>query len=1620
MTFLGRGWKSNKMSFARAATLSGDDAQALQEQAEAFDSPIYTLQPYHGENGVEEAVNLLGGLYHHKSRLGFINNSESHVFEMWFNGERTTYHYIPEEIRTGESFREQMSEDYPHTNVTQSFDTYPQLNKDDEDDESDDKPGMFDAGRAIAGARFDLIRNPIYPIRSLEHGGFGTRNRGSTRDPYKDIIGPFTRDEECQLIFQLVFYPTKRGRFTRWSAGRKAENLRGKQPYLLDERDPTKQEKEAAKVIEEQKTRDIFSVGMRLLVSAPTKSRAKDRLSDLTNQINNRYQTNLNQRFYAAPASSYWPGGWNNQYATQFASSVINRNTDDRSRIECTPEELAGLAHLPSDDVQNQHVDWTATKAGEPVPIGTPRFSWGAHDLDPMDLTPHQEQEAMLTRPDKDHAYWLGRGARKATEAGIDEELLKLHMFVGGTTGYGKTTTLKNLFYQIMQRGHGGMFYDPKADDAKDFVSLVPEGREDDLIYVEVGGDREQQVGFNFLEIPGDPDPDSPRFAEAVESLADDIEALLAQAGGSDEYWGPRMSRVVRNMARGMAKSGRKLTLLDMYYALIDEEGRQRYAQHLSDERIEWIVDYAARQLADMDDSDIEPLIGRLQQWVESDLMRSIVSHPESTFSVEEAVAEGKIIVVRDCTDTSGTAGTMIATALIRRIWAAVQKREEDERFEEPPMFYAILDEFDKIASEQAATAEILSLARAFNLSMIPACQDLTAQLKDQEDIQDAILGQCNTFINFNPRREGEGRKMTTRHEGVDVDDITNLPRYQFYMRTEDDNGDQTYSYKVNAFPPVDEVIEDAARSEDETEALIQRSLEKHAAERMTSEEIRQSSEFRGDPGGMDADEMADVANAGKDEDTRERDELFAAVDRAQIRSERIGDFVPAEEVATAWATISESGEKYKSQVANIVEKTSSELLEERQEGGSVSLRLTTAGREAAGLIQDTGSGGSGGKYIHRWVLSQSKLAYERMGYMVSLPSQDAEGELPDGVGKLPIDPTKGKDLNEIHELEDRLKNEYPAVYEYSGKDGKHLTIEAETTTFEKPMQTLTNLRKAIQSNTFCAFTTKDGSYDPANYDDQDDVPGHESLFEYWARRGQRIMYATNECEDLIFARERDDAGNRWFYNQSHLFRIEESPAELVALRPADDETAETIWRDDGEEIVLASRHKNGPDTVHARFAGGDDLADPPREAFPAYYEHNPEGDGEYHVQEGGDKSIYQTKDEMLADWTPVKAPFVPEIEFVDEDGSQRMPTEDDFDFVVFPNDTNDEYDEPMRYNRGELSPLLPEDMNMPSAVVEQDPDLDEPTDEAAGEDVEADEPTESPAEDVSDERDEPAVAKEGEPADAPDAGEEQEPAPQDVTAEAEAGESTPAGESAENAAAPDSSDANEAIESPDSSEEHEDTEPAQDGKPVEEGETPQSGGDSRSQTEIAAEAEAVASAEPGDETDEGPASEGAGESPGTTEAESEEGATSSPASDTAPESSGAIEAEEAGEGEEAPASTEGEGVEEDVEVEESGASPESPESVSGADSSGPAASEDETTPVDEQAAAEGESSDEQAAPTGGDVEADGEVASSDDQEESDDDPEADQRGSRSRRRRAKRMTSPDDSSEENESEADD
>lgn len=94
-----------------------------------------------------------------------------------------------------------------------------------------------------------------------------------------------------------------------------------------------------------------------------------------------------------------------------------------------------------------------------------------------------------------------------------------------------------------------------------------------------------------------------------------------------------------------------------------------------------------------------------------------------------------------------------------------------------------------------------------------------------------------------------------------------------------------------------------------------------------------------------------------------------------------------------------------------------------------------------------------------------------------------------------------------------------------------------------------------------------------------------------------------------------------------------------------------------------------------------------------------------------------------MEDWMKVRAPFIPDHEF------EHEPTEDDFAFVIFPDDDNEKFNGPQIYEQGELRPLLGRD---------SEPETDESR-----------VPRESEKSEGSDEPEEPRGAKDGEHDDA-------------------------------------------------------------------------------------------------------------------------------------------------------------------------------------------------------------------------------------------------------------------------------
>lgn len=234
----------------------------------------------------------------------------------------------------------------------------------------------------------------------------------------------------------------------------------------------------------------------------------------------------------------------------------------------------------------------------------------------------------------------------------------------------------------------------------------------------------EYEIGFNFLEVPVEnPDPESQAFDNAVSALAANFETLLAQSN-HDSSWGARMSGVTRAVVRGLAeyqvRADETVTMLDMALLLADEENRQRIRQKMSEERIEWIQQ-ASHVVSEYTQDDLEPLFQRLWEWIIPRAVRSAVSHPSTSVSIDDIIREGKTLVVEHAALADAEKQLIIA-ALLRRAWMAVQEQTHCDDQSNPPQFsFVCRTEYGRINHGLDMT-EIRCESRKYGFSTFFGC----------------------------------------------------------------------------------------------------------------------------------------------------------------------------------------------------------------------------------------------------------------------------------------------------------------------------------------------------------------------------------------------------------------------------------------------------------------------------------------------------------------------------------------------------------------------------------------------------------------------------------------------------------------------------------------------------------------------------------------------------------------------------------------------------------------------------------------------------------------------------------------------------------------------------------
>lgn len=365
------------------------------------------------------------------------------------------------------------------------------------------------------------------------------------------------------------------------------------------------------------------------------------------------------------------------------------------------------------------------------------------------------------------------------------------HLYTIGQTGAGKTTFLKNMIIQDIERGEGLCFIDPHGVDVQEILSRIPKERYDDVIYFDPAY-TPRPMGLNMLEY-------DPRFPEQKTFVVDEMFKIFKKLYGDvPEAFGPIFEQYFRNATLLVLEDPETgSTLMDISRVLADEDFR---ALKLSRSRNSVVnhfwEDIAENVRGEGDLRNVVPYItSKFDIFIANEIMRPIVGQQRSAFNFKDIMDNKKILLVNLSKGRLGDLNAnLLGLVMVGKIMMTALART-DYLHLNPPNFYLYIDEFQNVTTDTIAT--ILSEARKFRLSMTIAHQFI-AQIDPK--IKNAVFGNVGTLATFRVGSD-DAEYLAKQYAPVfDATDMVKLDNFKAYVKLLAD-GKPTSPFSLDTVP---------------------------------------------------------------------------------------------------------------------------------------------------------------------------------------------------------------------------------------------------------------------------------------------------------------------------------------------------------------------------------------------------------------------------------------------------------------------------------------------------------------------------------------------------------------------------------------------------------------------------------------------------------------------------------------------------------------------------------------------------------------------------------------------------------------------------------------------------
>ncbi len=609
-------------------------------------------------------------------------------------------------------------------------------------------------GKYVALAQLNLAYGNQYPIKTGKDA-----REGALTAALVGFLGKLEPDESA--FVQLLLK-------TPHNQADVQKGIRGKM-YLATE---TKDKSPYVSFVADKLSSPLLDADIRLVFASTDKSRAKERLSELAGTFGVYTRSEANNfvpRFIT---------GWRKKGF--FRRIVLREFGLFQKTLQLNLDELTSLWSLPGKQMEKiKGILWGKTYISE-SPDNLPIVKG---DVNYFATTEWRNRE-------------LNFGIKKNDRG--------KHMYIIGKTGTGKSTLIANMAINDIRNGEGVAVIDPHGDLSEMILNYIPKRRVNDVIYLDPTLSKDRSFTINLFD---------QEASEHVDVVASGIVSVFYKLYHNS--WGPRLEYMLRNTILTLLLY-KQATFADMPKILTNKAFRKRVVEAL-EKKDEILTDFWRSEFELMTDrlraESTSPILNKVGQFLSSMRIRNIVDSSKSTFSFEEVMNQGKILILNLSQgklgeDTTALLGAMFITKLqltaMRRVNLPEQERKD---------FYLYVDEFQNFAT--TSFVKILSEARKYKLNLTLANQYIG---QVEEDIQKAIFGNVGTLVTFLVGARDASLFEKEFGGKFSADDLVSLGRYEVLLKMAID-GLTSEPFLAKTLPP-------PAVVNKQKEKIIKRSLE--------------------------------------------------------------------------------------------------------------------------------------------------------------------------------------------------------------------------------------------------------------------------------------------------------------------------------------------------------------------------------------------------------------------------------------------------------------------------------------------------------------------------------------------------------------------------------------------------------------------------------------------------------------------------------------------------------------------------------------------------------------------------------------------------------------------------